>query len=177
MELISWIMARSESNKMRTVLPSWTTLLEQHRMNPEIRKLVSELIYDGKLVDSFTVNSKSTLVFNEYLEITQNGHRIAVIDHDVCETGVNIYIKNSTTRVNHFFSLSLKVNHSFKNDGEVILIVDLIRKLLENGVDTNEITVLTFYDAQRVELLLATEMEFGKNKVGIFLNILINIEL
>ncbi len=57
------------------------------------------------------------------------------------------------------------MNHSFKNDGEAVLVVDLIVKILNNGIDPNAVTVLTFYEAQRVEIMRVIETNLGKNKV------------
>ncbi len=60
------------------------------------------------------------------------------------------------------------MNHSFKNDGEAVLVVDLIVKLLNNGIDPSAVTVLTFYEAQRVEIMRVIETNLGKNKVRVY---------
>lgn len=70
---------------MRT--PPWTMLQVQHRMHPDIRKLVSEATYMGALTDSVGMDIKGDENLHGIIPMFGN-KRIIVMDHKVFETKV-----------------------------------------------------------------------------------------
>ncbi len=59
-------------------------------MHPSIRKVVSDLTYNGELRDGFSLTSRPN--FSEYLSNTLGGFRIGVLNHSYKEEKVSFFI-------------------------------------------------------------------------------------
>lgn len=104
----------------------FVTLGVQHRMRPEISKLIHPSIY-RELSDHHSVT--------KYDHINGIAHDVFMIDH--CHPEVENHDSDTTTHVNVF---------------EADYIVALCRYLLKQGYDPSQITILTMYRGQLLEL-------------------------
>ncbi len=101
------------------------TLKIQHRMRPEISRLVSTHIYDGCVEDSETVQS--------YEDVSGMLHNMYFVDH-------------------HQYESRDEDNTSPFNTHEAAFVVYLTRYLIQNGNKPEEITIITPYLGQLREI-------------------------
>ena len=101
------------------------TLKVQHRMRPEISKIVSSEIYNGTLEDAPTTE--------QYCDIKGMKHNLYFVDHTESETP-NEELKSPA------------------NDHEAAFLAHLCRYLLQQGYKPEEITVITPYTGQMFNL-------------------------
>ena len=105
-----------------------TTLSVQHRMRPEISQMVSNLFYQGSLLDH---------------EITQSRPSVKGMKHNVYFVNHNEYENSNPDLVN------LK---SYSNEHEAAFLASLCNYLIQQGYKSEQITIITPYVGQLLEL-------------------------
>jgi helicase required for RNAi-mediated heterochromatin assembly 1 len=119
-------------------------LTRQRRMIPEIRRLL-EPIYGNTLKDHHSV--------------TESCNRPSVEGMGGCNSFF----------FTHVWPEARDLNMSAYNEGEADMIVGLFNHLVLNGVESNKITVLTFYNGQRA--LLTRKLRHHQNLRGHTFNV------
>jgi len=76
------------SNVEKSELFPWTPLNVQYRMHPNIRKIVSDLTYEGALIDARAVFDRPLPYYFDFLVTKFQNHRVAVLDHSIPENKV-----------------------------------------------------------------------------------------
>ena len=113
----------------------YTQLLEQHRMRPEIAKIMSNVFYKG------LKNHPSVTRYP--LQVNGLGKNLFFLNHSYLEEG------NSITKSEKDDTVATK---SKVNTHEALMLLHIARYLLANGYQKAKVTILTTYLGQFFEL-------------------------
>ncbi|XP_035705751.1 DNA-binding protein SMUBP-2 [Folsomia candida] len=109
----------------------------------------SKLTYEDKLIDAKVVLERKVRPnYGELLNAT-GGSRIVILDHK-------------------FFEKNEPITNGYYNIGEVNEVSRLVQTLLDKGIPSEDITILTFYEMQRQELLRAMPCKSDIRNVDAF---------
>ncbi|XP_065333833.1 NFX1-type zinc finger-containing protein 1-like [Cloeon dipterum] len=104
----------------------------QHRMAPEMTKLISPLIYPEMEHDASVLDLPPLKILTK---------RVSFVDHQIEEDDLPEFDESSQALTNHW-------SGSNRNEKEALFVVDLCKYLVSQGIPPEDITILTIYSAQ-----------------------------
>ena len=136
----------------------YTQLLEQHRMRPEIAKIMSTIFYNG-LKNHPSVSRYPQQVYGL-------GKNMFFLNHNYLEEGC----RDASTSKDDVIAPKSKVNMH-----EALMLLHMARYLIENGYQKTKVTILTTYLGQLFELRKLQHEQF-KDMEGIGIQVVDNFQ-